>query len=56
MEMRNCYRDITVKEIGEEQIGRILRVAGWVENIRDHGGVSFIDLLYMYGVLQVVIR
>ena len=32
MEMRNCYRDITVKEIGEEQIGRILRVAGWVEN------------------------
>ena len=31
-------------------------MAGWVENIRDHGGVSFIDLRDMYGVLQVVIR
>ncbi len=56
MEMKNCYRDMTVREIGEQHIGRTLRVAGWVENIRDHGGVSFIDLRDMYGVLQVVIR
>lgn len=56
MEMKNCYRDMTVREIGEQYIGRTLRVAGWVENIRDHGGVSFIDLRDMYGVLQVVIR
>lgn len=54
--MKNCYRDITVKEIGEQHIGQTLRVAGWVENIRDHGGVSFIDLRDMYGVLQVVLR
>ena len=50
------YRDLTMKEISEQQIGQTLRVAGWVENIRDHGGVSFIDLRDMYGVLQVVIR
>ena len=50
------YRDLTMKEIGEQQIGQTLQVAGWVENIRDHGGVSFIDLRDMYGVLQVVIR
>ena len=50
------YRNITMKEIGEQHIGRTLQVAGWVENIRDHGGVSFIDLRDMYGVLQVVIR
>ena len=50
------YRDLTMKEISEQQIGQILQVAGWVENIRDHGGVSFIDLRDMYGVLQVVIR
>ena len=56
MEMKNCYRDITIKEIGEQHIGQTIRVAGWVENIRDHGGVSFIDLRDMYGVLQVVIR
>jgi aspartyl-tRNA synthetase len=50
------YRDITLKEISEKHIGQTLRVAGWVENIRDHGGVSFIDLRDMYGVLQVVMR
>ncbi len=50
------YRDLTMKEISEQQIGQTLQVAGWVENIRDHGGVSFIDLRDMYGVLQVIIR
>ena len=42
------YRDLTMKEISEQQIGQALQVAGWVENIRDHGGVSFIDLRDMY--------
>lgn len=50
------YRDMTMKEITEQHIGQTLKMAGWVENIRDHGGVSFIDLRDMYGVLQVVIR
>ena len=50
------YRDVTMKEISEDHIGKTLQVAGWVENIRDHGGVSFIDLRDMYGVLQVVMR
>lgn len=50
------YRDLTIKEIGEQHIGQTLRVAGWVANIRDHGGVSFIDLRDMYGELQIVFR
>ena len=50
------YRNISMKEISEQHIGQTLQVAGWVENIRDHGGVSFIDLRDMYGVLQVVLR
>lgn len=50
------YRNITMREICEQHIGQTLQVAGWVENIRDHGGVSFIDLRDMYGVLQVVMR
>ncbi len=52
----NMYRDVYLKDITEEQIGQTLKVSGWVENIRDHGGVSFIDLRDMYGVLQVVLR
>ncbi len=56
MTIKNQYRDVTLQEISEGDIGRKLRVAGWIENIRDHGGVSFVDLRDMYGVLQVVMR
>lgn len=56
MTTSNIYRDITVKDIDDSYIGKTVKAAGWVENIRDHGGVSFIDLRDMYGVLQVVIR
>ena len=56
MTIKNKYRDVTLQEISEDDIGRELRVAGWIENIRDHGGVSFVDLRDMYGVLQVVMR
>ncbi len=52
----NKYRDRVLNQISESDVGQKLRVAGWVENIRDHGGVSFIDLRDMYGVLQVVMR
>ncbi|MDE6602115.1 MAG: aspartate--tRNA ligase [Lachnospiraceae bacterium] len=56
MTNKNIYRDVTLQEISESDIGKTLRVAGWIENIRDHGGVSFVDLRDMYGVLQVVMR
>ena len=54
--MANIYRDRVLNQVTEADIDSTLRVAGWVENIRDHGGASFIDLRDMYGVLQVVIR
>lgn len=54
--MGNIYRDTTLNRVSESDIGKEIKVAGWVENIRDHGGVSFIDLRDMYSVLQVVIR
>ena len=56
MELSTLYRERTLDKLSEDDIGKVLKVAGWVENIRDHGGVSFIDLRDMYGVLQVVIR
>ena len=56
MMIRNIYRDVTLQQIGESDVGREIRVAGWIENIRDHGGVSFVDLRDMYGVLQIVMR
>lgn len=54
MNINNIYRDKTIDCITEEDVGKSCKVAGWVENIRDHGGVSFVDLRDMYGVLQVV--
>lgn len=54
--MSEQYRTVTLNEIGEDKIGQTVKLAGWVENIRDHGGVSFIDLRDMYGVVQVVMR
>ena len=54
--MSNIYRDATLDQMSEADIGRKIRLAGWVENIRDHGGVSFLDLRDMYAVMQVVLR
>ena len=55
MFLENQYRTHTCADIGEEDIGQEVRVAGWVENIRDHGGVQFLDVRDHYGVVQVVV-
>ncbi|MGN1060728.1 MAG: aspartate--tRNA ligase [Candidatus Coproplasma sp.] len=54
--MSELYRTDTADKIGEERIGESVTLAGWIENIRDHGGVSFIDLRDYYGVVQVVMH
>lgn len=51
----NEYRTHLCGEVKEADIGKEVRVAGWVENIRDHGGVKFLDLRDQYGVVQVVV-
>ena len=56
MSISNVYRDRTMDMVTEKDVDSSVRLAGWVENIRDHGGVSFVDLRDMYGVMQVVMR
>lgn len=56
MNTKNIYRDVTMDQITEANVGQTMKISGWIENIRDHGGVSFIDLRDMYGVMQVVMR
>lgn len=51
----NEYRTHLCGEVSEAEIDKEIRVAGWIENIRDHGGVKFLDLRDQSGVLQVVV-
>lgn len=52
----NIYRTNTCGEIREFHIGKEVRVSGWFENVRDHGGVKFVDLRDQYGVVQIVVE
>lgn len=52
--MANKYRTHKCIELTEKLVDKKVRVAGFVENIRDHGGVIFLDLRDMTGVVQVV--
>ena len=49
------YRTNTCSEIRLEHVGQKVKLAGWVEVVRDLGGVVFIDLRDQYGITQVVI-
>ena len=49
------YRDQWCGEIGEGLVGREVKVAGWVQRRRDHGGVVFVDLRDRTGIVQLVV-
>ena len=50
------YRTLFCNDIRDEHIGTTVQLAGWVDVVRDHGGVIFIDLRDYTGVTQVVIH
>ncbi len=52
--MKTKYRTIYCGKVSEEELGSEVRIAGWVENIRDHGGVIFVDIRDEEGTVQVV--
>ncbi|MDD3886177.1 MAG: aspartate--tRNA ligase, partial [Victivallaceae bacterium] len=49
------YRTHTCGELRKCDVGKEVRVSGWIHSVRDHGGVIFIDLRDHYGLTQVVI-
>ena len=48
------YRDLYCGKVTEEDIDKEINLAGWIANIRDHGGVIFLDLRDETGYIQLV--
>ena len=50
----STYRTHTCNEISLEDVGKKVKIAGFVQTIRDFGGLVFLDIRDMYGITQVV--
>src|SRR3954462_4295790 len=52
----HAYRTHNCGQLRQNDVGRTVRLSGWVNRRRDHGGLIFIDLRDHYGLTQCVIE
>lgn len=53
--MINKYKTNNCGELNLKNVGNEVRLSGWIQRIRNLGGMTFIDLRDQYGITQVVI-
>jgi len=54
MNMANQYRDHNCGELTIKNVGQEVKLAGWIQKIRNLGGMTFVDLRDQYGITQIV--
>ena len=52
----NKYRTHNCSELDENNIGKTIKLSGWIHRKRDHGNLLFIDLRDHFGITQCVIE
>ncbi len=50
----HAYRTQTCADLTASDVGKTVRLSGWVHRVRDHGGILFIDLRDTYGITQLL--
>jgi aspartate--tRNA ligase len=55
-EEHNMYRTKTCGELNIKNVGEVVELAGWIQKIRNLGGMIFIDLRDEFGITQIVIN
>lgn len=53
--MTNVYRTQNCGELNIQNVGQEIKLAGWIQRIRNLGGMTFIDLRDQYGITQIVV-
>jgi aspartyl-tRNA synthetase len=49
------YRTHTCGELRISDVGKKIRLAGWVQTIRKFGSITFVDLRDRYGITQLLL-